>query len=281
MSDIMELKKVGKNFKENVALNEVTFHMEEGEIFGLLGPSGAGKTTVIKLMTAQLLPSHGEVMVFGREAYKNKKFLFDHIGILSDNSGLYERLSVWDNLMLFAEIKNVPKKSIMDLLERVDLLTAAKNEAGKLSKGMKQRLMVARAILHKPRLLFLDEPTSSLDPGTALEIHGLLRKLNSEGTTIFLTTHNMEEADKLCDRVGFLNQGSIVEIGNPESLKLKYSNHEIKVILRDHPEKIIIKNNGDNGIKIKEWMEQGVLLSVHSLEPNLETIFLKLTGRGL
>ena len=281
MSSIISLNKVRKNFKENVALKEVTLDIEEGEIFGLLGPSGAGKTTTIKLMTAQLLPSYGEVILFGKEAFSNKKFLFDNIGILSDNSGIYEKLSVWDNLMLFAEIKNVSKKNISDILESVDMLQEAKKEAGKLSKGMKQRLMIARAILHKPKLLFLDEPTSSLDPGTALEIHRLLRKLNSEGTTIFLTTHNMEEADKLCDRVGFLNQGEIVEIGNPEKLKLKYSSNEIRVILRDKPESIIIKNDGDSGMQIKEWIETRKLLSIHSLEPNLETIFLKLTGREL
>lgn len=281
MSSIISLNKVRKNFKEKTALKEITLDIEEGEIFGLLGPSGAGKTTTIKLMTAQLLPSYGEVKLFGKEAFSNKKFLFDNIGILSDNSGIYEKLSVWDNLMLFAEIKNVSKKNISDILESVDMLQEVKKEAGKLSKGMKQRLMIARAILHKPKLLFLDEPTSSLDPGTALEIHRLLRKLNSEGTTIFLTTHNMEEADKLCDRVGFLNQGEIVELGNPEKLKLKYSSNEIRVILRDKPASIIINNDGDSGMQIKEWIETRKLLSIHSLEPNLETIFLKLTGREL
>ncbi|MEA4828107.1 MAG: ABC transporter ATP-binding protein, partial [Clostridium sp.] len=156
-----------------------------------------------------------------------------------------------------------------------------KKEAKKLSKGMKQRLMIARAVLHKPKLLFLDEPTSSLDPGTTLEIHRLLRKLNEEGTTIFLTTHNMEEADKLCDRVAFLNVGEIVDIGQPEALKLKYTHDDIKVILKDRSKEIMLKNNPEGASKIKAWMEEGQLLAIHSMEPSLEKIFLNLTGREL
>jgi len=156
-----------------------------------------------------------------------------------------------------------------------------KKEAKKLSKGMKQRLMIARAVLHKPKLLFLDEPTSSLDPGTMLEIHRLLRKLNEEGTTIFLTTHNMEEADKLCHRVAFLNAGEIVDIGNPAALKLKYTDDDIKVVLKDKNKEIMLKNNLEGASKIKAWMEEGQLLAIHSMEPSLEKIFLSLTGREL
>ncbi|MDF2543808.1 MAG: bacitracin transport ATP-binding protein BcrA [Herbinix sp.] len=281
MSNIISLKNVRKDFKEKSALKNVSFQVEEGEIFGFLGPSGAGKTTSIKLMTAQLIPSSGEVKVFEKEVYKNKRFIFQNVGILSDNSGIYERLSVWDNLVLFANIYDVPSKNVEEILDKVDLGKDLKMQAGKLSKGMKQRLMIARAVLHKPRLLFLDEPTSSLDPGTSLEIHKLLRKLNQDGTTIFLTTHNMEEADKLCDRVAFLNDGEIVEMGNPRDLKLKYTTDEINVVLRDSKESIVLKNSTETGSKIKTWMEQGKLLSIHSMEPNLENIFLNLTGREL
>lgn len=282
MEKIITMKNVKKNFKMNEALKDVTFSVEEGEIFGFLGPSGAGKTTSIKLMTSQLIPTSGEVRVFGKEVYSNKKFIFENVGILSDNSGIYERLSVWENLMLFANIKNVAKNKVEEVLDKVDLLEAAKKEAGKLSKGMKQRLMIARSVLHSPKLLFLDEPTSALDPGTSLEIHRLLRKLNQEGTTIFLTTHNMVEADKLCDRVAFLNDGEIVELGNPEALKLKYITRNIQVILKDNPkDKMILSNDGNSGIKIKNWMEKDQLLSIHSMEPSLEQIFLNLTGREL
>ena len=280
MDNIIQMTNVRKDFNELKALQDVTFNVGEGEIFGFLGPSGAGKTTTIKLLTSQLIPTSGEVKVFGKDVYANKKNIFENIGVLTDNSGVYDRLTVWDNLMLFANIYGVAKNNVQEILEKVDMLDTAKKEAGKLSKGMRQRLMLARAVLHKPKLLFLDEPTSALDPGTALEIHKLLRQLNQEGTSIFLTTHKMEEADKLCDRVAFLNAGEIVEMGNPEDLKLKYITNDIKVVLRDGGKKLLT-NGPDSALKIKDWMEKGQLLSIHSMEPSLETIFLNLTGREL
>ena len=281
MESIISMKNVRKDFKANTAIRDLTFDVKKGEIFGFLGPSGAGKTTTIKILTSQLIPTSGEAKVFGKEVYANKKDIFKNIGILSDNSGVYDRLSVWDNLMLYAKINGVPKKNIQEILEKVGMSDSIKKEVKKLSKGMKQRLMIARAVLHKPKLLFLDEPTSSLDPGTTLEIHKLLRKLNEEGTTIFLTTHNMLEADKLCSRVAFLNNGEIVEIGSPERLKLKYTTDEIKVILKGDNKKVMLKNDGDSGLKIKSWMENGQLASIQSMEPTLEQIFLSLTGREL
>ena len=281
MENIITMRNVTKDFKGHKALKNLTFNIEEGEIFGFLGPSGAGKTTTIKLLTSQLIPTSGEVKVFGKEVYANKKEIVKNIGILSDTSGMYERLSVLDNLMLFADINGVPKKEVQEILEKIGMSEAAKREAKKLSKGMKQRLMIVRAMLHKPKLLFLDEPTSSLDPGTTLEIHKLLRKLNKEGTTIFLTTHNMEEADKLCDRVAFLNDGEIVDIGEPQALKLKYTNDNIKVILKDRDKDIVLKNNPEGAYKIKAWIEEGQLMAIHSMEPSLEKIFLNLTGREL
>ncbi len=281
MESIISMKNVSKEFKGTKALKNISFSIKEGEIFGFLGPSGAGKTTTIKLLTSQLVPTSGEVKVFGKDVYSNKQDIVKNIGILSDTSGMYERLSVFDNLMLFADINGVNKNRALEVLESIGMKDTLKKETKKLSKGMKQRLMLARAVLHKPKLLFLDEPTSSLDPGTALEIHRMLKKLNKEGTTIFLTTHNMEEADKLCDRVAFINSGEIVEIGVPQTIKLKYTNDAIKVILKDDMKEIMIKNNQEGASKIKAWMEEGRLLAIHSMEPNLEKVFLNLTGREL
>ncbi|TCT16088.1 ABC-2 type transport system ATP-binding protein [Natranaerovirga pectinivora] len=281
MDSIISMKNVCKKFKDKTAIKNMTFDIKEGEIFGFLGPSGAGKTTTIKILTAQLIATSGQVKVLGKDIHIPSKEVFKEIGVLSDNSALYERLTVQDNLLFYAEINGVNKKNSDEILEQVGLLESKKKEVKKLSKGMKQRLNLARAVLNKPRLLFLDEPTSSLDPSTMVEIHKLLRKLNKEGTTIFLTTHNMEEADKLCNRVAFLNEGEIVEIGKPSDIKLKYRTEEIKVILKNNPQNVIIKNDEEGGAQINAWMKKGQLLSIHSMEPNLEQIFLRLTGREL
>lgn len=281
MENIIQMKNINKHFKDSQVLKRINFSVKEGEIFGFLGPSGAGKTTTIKILTAQLLPSSGEVSLFNKDVCSKGKDIFQHIGILSDNSGVYERLSVGENLRVFADLYHIDRKEIDCILDRVDLLKDKNKVVKKLSRGMKQRLMLARTLIHRPKLLFLDEPTSALDPGTANEIHKLLKELNEEGTTIFLTTHRMEEADKLCHRVAFLNDGEIVKIGKPEQLKLEYAKDTIEVTLKPNNNKVSVRKDIEGVEKIKNWMLQDEVLSIHSKEPNLEEIFLSLTGRGL
>ena len=197
MEKLLEMEGVSLSFDKKPALADLSFQVKRGEVFGFLGPSGAGKTTTIKLLTRQLRADAGFIQVFGEDIGALSQSAFDRIGVLTDNSGLYERLSVFENLKVFADLKGIPSSAIYEVLERVGLKDDSKKPCKTLSKGMKQRLILARAVLHKPELLFLDEPTAALDPATTQEIHRLLRDLNREGTTIFLTTHNMEEADKL------------------------------------------------------------------------------------
>ena len=279
---LIAIEGVEKRFGETVALKELSFSVEAGEIFGFLGPSGAGKTTTIKLLTRQLAPTAGSLHLFGQELSKLPQSVFDQIGILSDNSGLYERLSVFDNLSVFADLKRIPYSAIHESLEQVGLAGEEKKPAKALSRGMKQRLMLAQAILHKPKLLFLDEPTASLDPGTARQIRDLLRALNDQGTTIFLTTHNMEEADKLCSRVAFLNLGKIVVCDTPDALKLRYAQNEI-VVKTEAGQSFAVDKSLKGLTQIIERLEKDgeSLVTIHSQEPNLEQIFLQLTGRGL
>lgn len=279
---IIKVKNLKKDFGGKVALKDLSFSIKKGEIFGFLGPSGAGKTTTIKILTGQLKPSYGEAEVFNRSVLSFNKDIFKHIGILTDNSGLYERLSVYDNLELFSKLYEVNKARIFEVLEQVNLKADVKTVVKKLSKGMKQRVILARAILSKPDLLFLDEPTAALDPSNCHQIHNVLRELNKNGTTIFLTTHNMEEADKLCHRVAFLNEGTISTLDTPENLKIKYAEDSIEVLLNmEERKKVIIPKNLEGAERIKEWMSKGQLISIHSKEPTLEQIFLKLTGREL
>ncbi len=277
---ILQMEGVHKSFSGKPALQGLSFQVNEGEIFGFLGPSGAGKTTTIKILTRQLLADSGDISLFGQALKSLPQSMYDRIGVLSDNSGLYERLSVYDNLALFADLSGTPHAEIDIALETVGLLEDKKKAAKALSRGMKQRLMLVRAVLHKPRLLFLDEPTAALDPGTAQQIHKMLRALNQEGTTIFLTTHNMEEADKLCDRVAFLNHGGIVACDAPEALKFAYARDEI--IARTRGGKSLRLPKTADGLRgLADQLSSDALLTLHSQEPNLEEIFLQLTGREL
>lgn len=275
------IQNISKAFNEKCVLDEVNLKIKEGEIFGLLGPSGAGKTTLIKILTGQLKPDRGEGMIFGKSCSRLDREDYKMIGMVLDNSGLYDRLSCYDNMLLPARIYGVDKNRIEELLKRVGLEDAAKKAVEKLSKGMRQRLVLARAMLHSPKLLFLDEPTSGLDPAVTQTIHGLLQELKQEGKTIFLTTHNMDEAYRLCDHVALLNDGRIVEYGVPEELCRKYNTQNIITILCKDKSMVKLKNTRENADKIMGYFQDECVESIHSSEPNLETVFVELTGRRL
>jgi len=204
---------IKKKFGGQQVLSDVSLNIEKGEIFGLLGPSGAGKTTIINILTNQLKEDSGS---------KEVKAKPHEIGIMLDIGGLYPHLSCLENLNLYSTIYGLPKSKPMEVLETVGLADSAKKTVEKLSRGMTQRLALARAILYEPKLLFLDEPTSALDPATSKGVCVLLQKLREKGATIFLTTHNMDEALKLCDNIALLHDGKIIEQGNPVDICNRY-----------------------------------------------------------
>lgn len=282
MSELMiQSKGLRKSFGTKEVLKEVDFKLNRGEILGLLGPSGAGKTTLIKILTGQLGFDAGSVEVMGYDLGKVSSELYGQIGMVFDDSGVYERLSCYDNLKLFAAIHKVKKERIYEVLDEVGLSDAGKVPVLKLSKGMKQRLILARAILPMPELLFLDEPTSGLDPATARQIHGLIMKLREQNKTILLTTHNMEEATKLCDSVVLLNEGRIVESGVPEELCRKYNTKQrVAILLRDGKQ-IEVSSRSESAEQIAQLFLSDEVVTIHSSEPNLEGVFMELTGRGL
>lgn len=279
MNTIVEVEHIGIKFQDTVALKDVSFKVYEGEIFGFLGPSGAGKTTTIKLLTKQLRTGHGTIMLFGKPIQDLEREIYENIGILSDNSGYYEKMSVYDNLKLFADLQKIPSTVIDEVLRKTGLFDAKNKKAKNLSKGMKQRLLFSRAILNKPKILFLDEPTSSLDPATSEAVYEMILELKKQGTTIFLTTHNMLEADLLCDRVAFLHKGELVEIGNPNDLKLKHAEDEV-YILSDKNEEYTIRRTKEALLETLQTMD-GEILRIVSKEPSLKSIFLSITGREL
>ena len=272
---MITVEKITKRFGNKTALNQIQFNVDKGEIFGFLGPSGAGKTTLINILTGQLKADEGTTQLLGKDTKNLTPEDLAHIGLVGDSSGYYEKLSLEKNLIVYAKIYGLPNSRVDEVLEQVGLLESKKTIAEKLSTGMRQRMFLARALLNRPELLFLDEPTSGLDPMTSKKIHRLLEELKAAGTTIFLTIHDMVEATELCDRISLLNQGDLVEIGTPRDIIQKYNKEKrVKVTYMDHSEQVMAFED------LKDQDMTQVEL-IHSMEPTLEDIFIQLTGEKL
>ena len=272
---MITVEKITKRFGNKTALNQIQFNVDKGEIFGFLGPSGAGKTTLINILTGQLKADEGTTQLLGKDTKDLTPEDLARIGLVGDSSGYYEKLSLEKNLIVYAKIYGLPNNRVDEVLEQVGLLESKKTIAEKLSTGMRQRMFLARALLNRPELLFLDEPTSGLDPMTSKKIHRLLEELKAAGTTIFLTTHDMVEATEMCDRISLLNQGDLVEIGTPRDIIQKYNKEKrVKVTYIDHSEQVMAFED------LKDQDMTQVEL-IHSMEPTLEDIFIQLTGEKL
>lgn len=275
MNKSIVISNLRKNFKGKIALQDINLSINSGEIFGFLGPSGAGKTTTINILTGQLSPDEGTAKILGEDCTQLTSDKFLELGIMSDNVGFYDRLSLYDNLIFFAKFHNVEMSYLDSLLKRLKLYDDRFKKAEKLSTGMKQRMLLIRAILHSPQLIFLDEPTSGMDPTLSQIVHDLLLEIKEAGTTIFLTTHNMEEATKLCDSIALLHKGKIIESGSPHDIIDKYSQTDkVKVTYFDGKEIIVPKG------EVSKYLGKNVK-TINSLETNLESIFIQLTGEKL
>lgn len=213
---------LNKSFKKKI-LADINFEVKSGEIFGILGPSGVGKTTLLNIITGQLEKDSGEISFFKTPIEIFRKEQRCKFGIVMNQLGLVDRITCYENLRIFSEIYGVDKNIIDAVLEVVGLSEAKNTTAGALSKGMSQKLLIARALLNNPQILFLDEPTGSLDPVSKDEIHKLLLQEKKRGKTIILTTHKIDEAVKLCDHVIILNKGIVMEFGSPMEILLKYN----------------------------------------------------------
>jgi ABC-2 type transport system ATP-binding protein len=277
----VEVNGLEKHYGDVRAVDGITFSVAEGEVFGLLGHNGAGKTTTIRMLTGRARPTAGTATVAGYDIVRQRDDIKPVINAVFEDPNLYERFSGRDNLKLFAELYGAPASRADELLETVGLSAAAKRKVKTYSSGMKQRLLVARALVNKPRVLFMDEPTRGLDPTSARELRALVSRLSDEGTTIFLTTHYMEEADELCDRVAFLSQGRIVAMDTPRELKLQQGERRAIVLLQDRTEHSLRLDDPADAAKLDQWMRDGLVLTVHSQEGTLEDVFVALAGRAL
>ena len=278
---MISAKGICKSFADKEVLSGIDLDIKHGKIFGLLGPSGAGKTTLIRIITGQLGFDSGEVRVFAKPVNELTGDDKKKIGIMMDDHGVYDRLSCTDNLKIFADIYGVPYSEIGKALKETGLADSAKKPAMKLSKGMRARLQLARVFMVRPKILFLDEPTSGLDPMTMKYIHKLILDRRDSGCTVFLTTHNMEEAAVLCDEVALLNEGKIVDRGAPSEICRRYNHQKTINIHLKTGEDISLAHGAESAEKISSLIEQGKVETIHSSEPTLETVFIELTGRKL
>ncbi|MCQ5336872.1 MAG: ATP-binding cassette domain-containing protein [Candidatus Methanomethylicia archaeon] len=312
MNIIIKTKNLTKQYGHILAVDHIDLEVFEGEIFGLLGPNGAGKTTTIRMLTGQTKPTFGEAWIAGYNIIHESIKAKESIGVVPEVSNVYDEMSAWENLIFSAELYDVPRsersKRAIELLKFFGLYERKEDKVANFSKGMKRRLTIATALIHKPKVIFLDEPTTGLDVQSSRMIRILLKQLNKTGVTIFLTTHYIEEADQLCHRIAIINKGKIIALGSPEELKTKAEEeHIIEIsfsISKDIEEYEDIENQLKNlnyvnsisriGDKFRLYVENTSevipiiidfcrknnlkIISINTLKPSLEDAFVKITG---
>jgi len=266
------------------AINGVSFEIKKGEIFGFLGPNGAGKTTTQKIIIGLLKNYDGTVEILGRNLKTWKTELYNRIGVGFELPNHYQKLTAFENLELFASFYRRRTIPPMKLLEMVELEKDANQRVATFSKGMKSKLNFARSLLNDPEVLFLDEPTTGLDPVNSRLIKNIIKQQKEQGKTVFLTTHNMTDADELCDRVGFIVEGKISLIEKPKELKIKHGKKivEVEYLKNDDlvSQEFDLKDLADNK-SFLNLLRTGMVQTIHTKEATLEDIFIKVTGRKL
>jgi ABC-type multidrug transport system ATPase subunit len=266
------------------AVKDISFQIAPGEILGYLGPNGAGKSTTIKILTGQLTPKSGIAQVLGVDVTADDPIVQSQIGVCFEEKNLYESMSGKENLRFFASLFGMKDVDTEELLRRVGLADRGKDRVSSYSKGMRQRLMMARTLVNSPKALFLDEPTDGLDPVSSQAIRKLIQEEAERGAAVLLTTHDMWEADELSDRVAFINEGELYAIDTPENLKLKYGKRSVKVRVRGDDgirEETVSLDDAAAGEQLKAAVADSGLMTIHTEEASLEAIFIQMTGRGL
>jgi fluoroquinolone transport system ATP-binding protein len=260
----------------------ISFTVKPGETFGFLGPNGAGKSTTQKILIGLLPMQQGEAIVCDTDVRKYTSSFFNNIGVSFEFPNAYKRLTALENMKYYASLFDVPTEDPMKLLALVGLESSANKKVSEFSKGMLQRLTMARSMLNDSKVWFLDEPLSGLDPQTSLKIKEVIKQEKAKGRTIFLTTHDMNVADELCDRVAFINQGILVAVDTPRNLKLRYGEKIMTIEYKEGEEtkRQVFDLNGQAD-EIAEFLSNHQVETVHSGEATLNDIFIQITGRGL
>lgn len=304
---IIEVKNLNKRYGDFEAVKGIDFFVEQKEVFGFLGPNGAGKTTTINMLTGLVRPTGGTVLTAGKDGIKHIKKIQKIIGIVPDESNLYDDMSGFDNLVFCASLYGMPKQKreskARELLKRFSLDDTGKRPFKAFSKGMKRKLTIAAGIIHEPQILFLDEPTTGIDVESARQIRRMIKSLNEQGTTIFLTTHYIEDAERLCDRIGFIVGGKVIKVSNTRDLISEAQQEHVlefqtagscekleSELLRSFPS-ITIPKITDHSLRISSKEGMDLLPFMHFFEskriklvearlihPSLEEVFVKITG---
>lgn len=278
MNEAIFVENLSKDYGGVEAVKTISFSVQKGTIFGLLGPNGAGKSTTIKMLTCQSLPTSGIALVSGFNVLTDAVEIKRRIGVVFESQNLYEELSVYENLNFFRCLYGSSKDKIDEVLQVVGMKMNKRDKVKTFSKGMKQKIMIARALLSDPDILFLDEPSSGLDPYSAREIRKTIMNFKEQGKTILITTHNMEEVDFLCDDLAIIHKGSIIAQGTPKNLKKKYGEDIVKIETvtgEIHESPLNTKNSIDIFTKLSDNHQ---IRLVHSKEATMEDVFIKLTG---
>ena len=284
MNPAMLATNLSYSYGDLKAVSGISFQLMPGEILGFLGPNGAGKSTTIKMLTGLLTPDTGSIHILGNEMSLDDPEVQARIGVCFEEKNLYLNMTGRENLKFFSRLFGLKNFDTDTLLRRVDLAQRADDRVSKYSKGMRQRLMMARAIINRPDVLFLDEPTDGLDPVSSRTLRNVIREQAERGAAVLLTTHDMWEADELSDRVAFLNEGELFAVDTPDNLKMKYGKRSVKVRLGSGSqarEETIELAAADAGDRIAELINTGNVMTIHTEEATLEDIFIEITGRGL
>ncbi|MFA5596556.1 MAG: ABC transporter ATP-binding protein [Pusillimonas sp.] len=281
MNNIISVENLSKTYGDKQVVKGISFNVRECEIFGFLGPNGAGKTTTIRMMIGEIAADSGKIEIAGLNVPKDMAQLKTIVGVVPDYQNIYDRLSVRANLEFFASLNSISKTEVDRVLEEVFLTEHQQKACKNLSRGLRQRTLIARALLHKPKVFFLDEPTSALDPMSAKLIRELILKLKNNGTTVFLTTHYMEEADLLCDKIAIMNLGNIVASGSPQGLKDKIGRKAVvyEYDVEGEMQKVEFSlSTKEDREKLATLLREHEPIKIHTQEATLEEVFLSVTG---
>jgi ABC-2 type transport system ATP-binding protein len=278
---MIETNALTKQFDEYRAVDRLTIRIEEGEVFGFLGPNGAGKTTTVRMLTSLIAPTSGSARVMGYEVGMDDQAIRRNVGILTETPGLYERLSAWRNLMLYSKLYEVadPARQVEKYLRWLGLWDRRDDVAGEFSKGMRQKLAIARALIHEPKVLFLDEPTAGLDPEASKLVRDFIADLRGQGRTIFICTHNLDEADRLCDRVAVFKSRLRV-VDTPAELRKQVYGRQVVIHLADHAQAYAQTAGEAPGVRKSEALENKLLLSLDEPERDNPEIVRRLVAAG-